>query len=66
VPHLAKIGAIEPAAWRAESGGTIGTAAFVPTITDFYLTNPIARASETMAECSKLHEERSGVPLAAE
>ncbi len=41
--------------------GSIGTAGTVDTgkslassIRDFYLTNPIARASETMAECSRL------------
>ncbi len=66
VPHLAALGAISPAEWRAEAGGSIGNAAFQPVIRDFYLTNPIARASETMAACSKLQEERSGVPLAAE
>ena len=66
VPHLAKIGAIESAEWRAEPGGSIGNADFEPVIGDFYFTNPIARASETMAACSKLHEERSGIPMAAE
>jgi len=66
VPHLARLGAIEPAEWRAEQGGSIGNAAFAPVIRDYYLTNPVARASETMAACSKLHEERSGVALAAE
>ena len=66
VPHLARLGAIEPAEWRTESGGSIGGAAFTPVIDDFYFTNPIARASEVMAACSQLHEERSGVPIAAE
>jgi NADH-quinone oxidoreductase subunit G len=33
-------------------------------ITDFYLTNPIARASETMAECSRLFVQR--LQMAAE
>jgi hypothetical protein len=27
---------------------------FKSPVTDFYLTNPIARASKTMAECSRL------------
>lgn len=66
VPHLAKLGAVEPADWRTESGGSIGSAVFEPVIKDFYFTNPIARASETMAACSKLQEERAGVALAAE
>jgi NADH-quinone oxidoreductase subunit G len=32
----------------------LGGAAFAPAIVDYYQTNPIARASATMAECSKL------------
>jgi len=46
----------DPAIWNAiGSAGTIDTAhALASPITDFYLTNPIARASETMAECSRL------------
>jgi NADH-quinone oxidoreductase subunit G len=34
--------------------GTLGKDAFKAAVTDFYLTNPIARASRTMAECSAL------------
>ncbi len=34
------------------SAGTFGSAPFVSPVTDYYLTNPIARASKTMAECS--------------
>ncbi len=66
VPHLARLGVIEPAQWRAEQGGSVSNAPFAPIIDDFYLTNPICRASEVMAQCSKLHGERSGVALAAE
>ncbi len=33
-------------------GGSTVSGAFTATIGDFYLTNPIARASKTMAECS--------------
>ena len=32
--------------------GTLGDAPFSTSIGDFYMTNPIARASKTMAECS--------------
>ena len=35
--------------------------AFKPAIADFYLTNPIARASAVMAECSALHAGRLAV-----
>ena len=34
---------------------------FKPAIADFYLTNPIARASAVMAECSALHAGRLAV-----
>jgi len=37
-----------------EAGGTLSDKPFVEPIKDFYLTNPIARASRTMAECSEL------------
>ena len=32
--------------------GEVSDAPFVSAVTDFYLTNPIARASVTMAECA--------------
>ena len=35
--------------------GETTDAPFVSPVKDFYLTNPIARASRTMAECSSLH-----------
>ncbi len=41
----------------AKRGGTPDKAAFVAAIADFYLTNPIARASAVMAECSALAHE---------
>jgi NADH-quinone oxidoreductase subunit G len=40
-------------------------AAFASPVRDFYMTNAIARASETMAACSALASEKK-VPLAAE
>jgi len=36
----------------AQGEANFGTAPFVSPISDFYLTNPIARASAVMAECS--------------
>jgi NADH-quinone oxidoreductase subunit G len=58
-PELVKFDAIEPAdpaplASLAALGGAFDKAPFVTAIEDFYLTNPIARASRTMAECSAL------------
>jgi NADH-quinone oxidoreductase subunit G len=58
-PHLGKLGEIEhadPAAIEklAKLGGKTDKAAFASAVRDFYLTNPIARASAVMAECSAL------------
>jgi len=46
--------------------GALTSKPFQSQIRDFYLTNPIARASVTMAECSRLAAERGGVKVAAE
>ncbi|MCP1197936.1 NADH-quinone oxidoreductase subunit NuoG [Notoacmeibacter sp. MSK16QG-6] len=56
VPHLAAIDTIEPADVGALSSlvsGELGQGDFTTPIADFYLTNPIARASAVMAECSQ-------------
>ncbi|MEQ1942924.1 NADH-quinone oxidoreductase subunit NuoG [Mesorhizobium sp. VNQ89] len=45
-------------------GGKLDKAAFTSPVTDFYLTNPIARASAVMAECSALA--KNGFRQAAE
>jgi NADH-quinone oxidoreductase subunit G len=52
VPHLGEIDTVPENAWTPEPQGTLGDAAFVNAVTDFYLTNPIARASQLMAELS--------------
>jgi NADH-quinone oxidoreductase subunit G len=61
-PHLAKLDQIEPAqadfSALAAIGGALDKAPLVSSIGDFYLTNPIARASKTMAECSALAQAR--------
>ena len=46
--------------------GKTSDAAFVSPIADFYQTNPIARASVTMAECSALAASLKQAPVAAE
>ncbi len=54
-PQLERIDEIAPAAF--EPFGTAGEMAgepFAPTVADFYLTNPIARASSVMQQCSEL------------
>ena len=58
-PHLARIDQIAPGnpadiEKLAARGGTPDKAPFRSPVTDFYLTNPIARASAIMAECSAL------------
>ena len=58
-PHLMRIDRIEPGKAddvkaAAGKGGSIDKAAFKSSVEDFYLTNPIARASAVMAECSRL------------
>jgi len=58
-PHMMRIGEIARAdaadiGKLAKLGGNVDKAAFKPVIADFYLTNPIARASAVMAECSAL------------
>ncbi len=69
VPHLARIdrieaGSAEDVAKAAGLGGRLGKGAFVSPVRDFYLTNPIARASAVMAECSALA--KGGFKQAAE
>ncbi|MDU6749884.1 MAG: DUF1869 domain-containing protein, partial [Bradyrhizobium sp.] len=58
-PHLGRIDQIEAGKIAdiktlAGKGGSLEKAPFKPLIEDFYLTNPIARASAVMAECSRL------------
>ncbi len=54
--HLGRTDEVPPMAeWAAfGSAGSIDKAPFASPIADFYLTNPIARASTVMQECSRL------------
>jgi NADH-quinone oxidoreductase subunit G len=59
VPHLMRIDQIEPGKADdvkalAGKGGKIDKTPYKSSVEDFYLTNPIARASAVMAECSRL------------
>jgi NADH-quinone oxidoreductase subunit G len=63
-PHLALIEQILPAdstaiETLAAQGGKTGKERFGEAITDFYLTNPIARASAIMASLSAMHATNS-------
>jgi NADH-quinone oxidoreductase subunit G len=58
-PHLMRVDRIEAGnaadiKTLAGKGGSLEKAPFKAPIEDFYLTNPIARASAVMAECSRL------------
>jgi NADH-quinone oxidoreductase subunit G len=58
-PHLARFDQVAPADAAglnaaATLGGAVDRAPFASPVKDFYLTNPIARASRVMAECSAL------------
>ncbi|MCB1340310.1 MAG: molybdopterin-dependent oxidoreductase, partial [Pseudooceanicola sp.] len=51
-PHLARIDEVAANEGEPLATGTLGDGAFATAIGDFYLTNPIARASALMAELS--------------
>jgi NADH-quinone oxidoreductase subunit G len=58
-PHLMRVDQIEPGnaadiKTLASKGGSVEKTPFKSSVEDFYLTNPIARASVVMAECSRL------------
>jgi NADH-quinone oxidoreductase subunit G len=46
----------------AKLGGAPDKAPFAAAVADFYLTNPIARASAVMAECSALAQAAANKP----
>jgi NADH-quinone oxidoreductase subunit G len=59
-PHLAQLDEIVAAdAPQAPSHDGLGTATFTYAVSDFYFTNPIARASAIMADCAKAKGARS-------
>ncbi len=66
VPHLKGVDEVAENAWEKLPAGALGKADFVPAIKDFYLTNPIARASQLMAELSANAAARGKEALAAE
>ncbi|MBX9926566.1 MAG: NADH-quinone oxidoreductase subunit NuoG [Hyphomicrobiaceae bacterium] len=71
-PQLARLGAVAPTSGRADLGklagltASLGREPFVNPIRDFYLTNPIARASAVMAEMSALKRASAGSGRIAE
>jgi NADH-quinone oxidoreductase subunit G len=65
-PHLARIDEIAENAWSALPVKAPAKATFRNAIKDFYLMNPVARASQVMAELSAMAKARAAAPLAAE
>ncbi|MFD1694138.1 NADH-quinone oxidoreductase subunit NuoG [Roseibium aestuarii] len=65
-PHFLTIDGIEAGSIEDLKGlsglaGNLEAAGFANAVNEFYLTNPIARASKTMAECSALAKARAAV-----
>jgi NADH-quinone oxidoreductase subunit G len=65
-PHLGLVDEVAGNAWTALPVKAMGKATFRNAIKDFYLTNPVARASSVMAELSAMAKARAEAPLAAE
>ena len=65
-PHLTAIDGVPENEWQAVLGGKMGKGAFGQAISDYYLSNPIARASALMAELSANAKARNSASLAAE
>jgi len=68
-PHLMRIGQIAPGDAAdvqklATLGGSADKAPFQSKIGDFYFTNPIARCSVVMAECSAIAHGRTAMTAA--
>jgi len=60
-PWLAQIDEVTPAEWGDFGAeGSFDKAGFTSPVEDFYLTNPISRASGNMRECSELFTHQRG------
>ncbi|WP_039017088.1 NADH-quinone oxidoreductase subunit NuoG [Halocynthiibacter namhaensis] len=66
VPHLGAMDVVPENEWKRVPLRKMGKATFVNAITDFYLTNPIARSSQLMAELSANAKARRETAMAAE
>jgi NADH-quinone oxidoreductase subunit G len=64
--HLGSVDQVAQNEWVPLPMSPLGKADFRNTIKDFYLTNPIARASSVMAELSAMAKARQSTPMAAE
>ncbi|MCR8826467.1 NADH-quinone oxidoreductase subunit NuoG [Pseudosulfitobacter koreensis] len=66
VPHIADLDEVPENEWRPVASGKLGDAAFRNALSDFWLTNPIARSSQLMAELSANAKARLQGAMAAE
>ena len=66
VPHFAQVDQVIDNGWEPLAVKELGKGAFGTSVSDFYLTNPIARASELMAELSANARARGTNKVAAE
>lgn len=65
-PHLGRVDQVAANDWQPLELRDMGRATFRPAFRDFYLTNPVARASAVMAELSAMAKARTAAPMAAE
>ena len=65
-PHLAAIDEVAKNEWTPLAPSNMGEGDFVTALCDFYLSNPIARASSLMAELSSLAKAQNTEQVAAE
>jgi NADH-quinone oxidoreductase subunit G len=65
-PVLGQVDDVPVNHWQAEPAGLLGRADFRGAVREFYLTNPVARASALMAELAAGEAARRQAPLAAE
>ena len=65
-PHLGDVDVVAENAWTPVKAKKMGKADFRYAVGDYYLTNPIARASQLMGELQANAKERATAALAAE
>ena len=65
-PHLYALDEVTENEWKPLTAKSLGKADFRNAVRDFYLTNPIARASTVMAELSAMAKARDEQAVAAE
>ncbi len=66
VPHLGEVDCLAQNEWQPLAAGRLGEGAFTSPIGDYWLTNPITRASPLLAECSARALARARSKMAAE